>query len=399
LRLSELDFLSSAILVGILVFLFRHTERWMHQHIFKVGWLLTRNMHLTTILYYIVFLPGVVLYEVTYWLAAGVLNVRANRSIRLPKPQEIGRLELSFVKLAPKAHPVKRSIIASAPLAVGLLVIWAIALNAFELEAVLNIAAPGQLDDLAQAIADLVARTDFWLWFYLAFTVSNTMFPAIPKSLRGWRLAGIATLLIIITALVLGISQTFVADMGGTVQQLWHGLALILSLTTLINIFMVIVLGTIEAIIERLTGHSATFQNGKLITMTRQQALQRKDEARRERRPAPKITAAAVNSMDTLKLPIPGPPGQEPVSKSVAAILDAPAPKQKPGDKMNRPTRGAGAKPASQPPLVISAAKGNDTRKPKEKRSAKPPSSSSGYSEDDELTYEPIEDEYYDDAF
>ena len=70
--------------------LFRQIERWLHQHIFKVGWLLTNNFQTTTVLYYILFLPGILLHECSLWLAAGILNVRAERAIEFPAEQEIG---------------------------------------------------------------------------------------------------------------------------------------------------------------------------------------------------------------------------------------------------------------------------------------------------------------------
>ena len=324
----------------------------MHRHIFKVGWLLTHNYQITAVLYYIVFLPGLLLREAVRWLAAGLLKVRANRSFQLPQQPEIGQLELNFIKLAPNAHPIKRAIIAAAPLVVGLLTLWVIAVNAFQLETVLNIAAPAQLDDLARAASTLTAQPDFWLWVYLAFTISNTMLPTISANLRGWRRIGAAALSVIIIALVLGISQTFAADAG---MQLLNSLALILSLTTFINIFMVILLGTAEALIERLTGHSAAFQDGRMIAMTRQQMLQQKAAEKQQRQsarsaPARKNKAAALTSIYMLKLPIPGPPGQEPVSRRVVTVLDAPIATREPAAKdKDKLVHSTADKPAPKP--------------------------------------------------
>ena len=351
MNLGEFEVFGPAILVGVLFFLFRSAERWLHQHIFKVGWLLTRNHQITTILYYIVFLPGALLHEAVCWLAAGVLNVRANRSIKLPQQTEIGRLELNFIQIAPGEHPVKRAVIAGSPPVAGLLALWVIAMNAFALDTVLSIAAPGQLDDVARAVSALTAQADFWLWFYVAFTIANTMLPTMPAKLRGWRQIGAAALPVIIIGLALGISQTFAAEAGETIGQLLNSLALILSLTTLINILMIIVLGTVEAVIEGLTGHSAAFQDGRMIAMTRQQALERKEAERQQRqsaRSAPaRKNAAAATSIYMLKLPIPGPPGQEPISRSVVTVLDAPGSKQEPA------VREKDKRTASMPPSVI----------------------------------------------
>lgn len=350
MNLGEFEVLGAAMLVGVLFFLFRSAERWLHQHIFKVGWLLTRNHQITTILYYIVFLPGALLHEAVRWLATGALNARASRVIKLPQKQEIDKLELNFIKLAPGAHLIKRAVIAAAPLVAGLLALWVIAMNAFALETVLSIAAPGQLDDVARAVSALTAQADFWLWFYVAFTIANTMFPTTPVKLRGWRQIGAAALPIIIIALVLGIGQTFAAETGETIRQLLNSLTVILSLTTLINVLMVIVLGTVEAVIEGLTGHSAAFQDGRMIAMTRQQAIARKAAERRQRqsaRSAPARKDAAATSIYMLKLPIPGAPGQEPISRSVVTVLDAPGSKREPA------VREKDKRTASMPPAVI----------------------------------------------
>ncbi len=338
-------------MAGLLFFLFRRTERWLHQHIFKVGWLLTRNHQITAVLYGIVFLPGVLLRGATVWLAAGALNVRVTRSLQLPPEQAIGQLELNFIKLADDAHPIKRALIAAAPLAAGLVVVWGMAVHAFALETVLGLAAPGQLDDAGRALSTLLAQADFWLWFYLAFTISNTMFPS---PTRRWR--GLPVLVIL---LILAI--------GG--QLLWNSLALILSLITLINLFAVAVLGTIEAVIERISGHSATFEEGRMITLTRQQALARKAAERRQRQAdrsiAPDKTEAAVTSIYMLKLPIPGPPGQEPVSRNAVTVVDAPDIKPIP-PAPNKPPKSS---PVSSPPLVIPTRKVEEVDSPpKEKK-------------------------------
>jgi hypothetical protein len=64
----------------------------MHQHIFKVGWLVTKKLRTTTTLYYTIFLPGVFLHEIVLWFIAGILNVRAERAIAWPEQQAIGEL-------------------------------------------------------------------------------------------------------------------------------------------------------------------------------------------------------------------------------------------------------------------------------------------------------------------
>jgi hypothetical protein len=88
---------------------------------------------------------------------------------------------------------------------------------------------------------------------------------------------------------------------------------------------MVLVLGTLESIIERITGHSAAFKDGKLIAMTRAEMLaQREQQSKRERQLAAKKTPALASgppSIYTLQFPIPGAPGKEPVTQPPSEVI------------------------------------------------------------------------------
>ena len=301
----------------------------MHQHIFKVGWLLTHNSKTTAIFYYAAFLPGVLLHELSVWLAAGVLNLRATSSLQLPEHDEIGRLKLGFVKLAVHVSPMKRVLVEIIALVAALAILWGIALSIFDLGNALGLASTGGLDEIATALRSLTNKTDFWLWFYLAFTVCNTMLPSFPESLRGRRPIAAALMLLIIVTLVVDNGGELTAELSAATQQVLNNLSLVLILTTIINLVMVLALGSLESVIERVTGHSATFNEGKLITMTRQEARQYRGHSESQRSPAPKApepreAKPSVRSIYTLQLPIPGPPGKEPVSKSIAAVLNVP---------------------------------------------------------------------------
>ncbi|MCY4069948.1 MAG: hypothetical protein OXG60_01480 [Chloroflexi bacterium] len=298
----------------------------MHQHIFKVGWLLTHNRKTTVVFYYTAFLPGIVLHELCRWLTAGILNVRATRSAQLPEHDEIGELQLNLVQISPNARAHKQMIIEGAPVIVAFASLWLIATDVLDLESSLRIATGGSVADIGRAIGSLVRQPDFWLWFYLMFTIANTMLPPFSKELRNRR--RLTSLLILTGAFAIGLGSNIqgMAILGSKLRGLLSSLSFILFATSIINFVMVLALGLIEAIIERVTGHSATFDDGKMITRTRQQALtehedrERECGSRRARRDASKLERP-IRSIYALPLPIPGPPGKEPVSKPVAAVL------------------------------------------------------------------------------
>ena len=271
-------------------------------------------------------MPGILLHEITLWLAAAILRVRSERSIDFPAHQEIGELRLNFIRLSPDSGFRRFSLAKLAPIASGILCLWLIAAQVFNWHEVSAIAASGSIDDIARALGRLTKTADFWLWFYLAFTVANTMFPAPWRGFSGRRKGALtlaAGALIIVIWRVGGENAPFIALV---IERLMFSLALVLLQTIAINIVAVLVLGALEAATERVTGRSATFVDGTMITMSRKEAQARKTRQMRDRTtasPGPQAAATAqiFTSIYDMKLPIPGPPGREPVSRSAVRIV------------------------------------------------------------------------------
>ena len=295
----------------------RGLERWLHQHIFKIGWLVTQNFQTTTILYYTFFLPGVVLHEVVYWLIAGILNIRAEQSLKWPEAQQIGELKLNFVKLSAEADVYRRAIITAAPLIVGLLVIGLIAENIFDFQTAFATISSGELEDVGRGLAQLNAAPDFWLWLYVVFTIANTMWPTIPQDLKGWRMIGLAVVVVLIGLVALGLGGQLVQDVAMPFTEFLGVFNGMLLLLIAINITLTLFLGTLEALIERFTNRSATFRDGQMITMSRAEARaerERQSEQARQRQTEAQEQAEAQareRSIYNTRFPVPGAPGRD----------------------------------------------------------------------------------------
>lgn len=306
------------LLVGLFIAL-RRIERWLHQHIFKVGWLATHNYQTTTILYYTFFLPGVVLHEVIYWLTAGILNVRAEHSIQWPDAQEVGELKLNFVQISSRAAAWRKAIISISPLLAGIIATWFIAENILQITAAVAVMGSGELSAVAEGISVLTAAPNFWLWVYIIFTIANTMFPQIPKDLQGWRAMLLAAAAIFLALTLIGLGGEIFEALSPTIDTLIDTLLTTIIFLMLVDFLTVLVLGTIEYTIERITGHSATFKGGKMYTMTREEAQEeRRKERERERRRAERqrrAEEALPANVYTLAFPIPGSPSEIPVTK------------------------------------------------------------------------------------
>lgn len=310
----------------------RQLETWLHQHIFKVGWLTTKNLQTTTILYYTFFFPGVLLYEVTYWLAAGFLNVRAEHVFQWPKAQEIGKLELNFVQLARNVSPIRLAFIALAPLGSGLLVIWLIANYIFNLPNVLQIMSGGTLNDIVLGFRALVYAPDFWLWFYIAFTIGNTMMPDW-EDIKGLKIVMIVTAAITAILVFIGVGNAIVLQFfSGPLTQTINILSGLFIVMIAMDVFGLAILSAIENTIEVITGDSADFKNGKMVVMTRQERLaQRLREvekerlARQKRRTESQKLDSGPPSIYNLPLPVMGEPTSlniTPISKIVKPERD-----------------------------------------------------------------------------
>ncbi len=328
---------------------FRRGERWLHQHIFKVGWLLTNNFHITTILYYCLFLPGIVLHELSIWLLAGLLRVRAERAIRFPAPQEIGELHLNFIRLSPQAGRSRVFVISLAPLLVGISTLWLLAEGVFRWRRALAPLEDGGIDALALALQNVVNTADFWLWFYLAFAIANTMFPA--RSLLQSRPQ----------KLLAAGGMTLLASLARTIDSaaslaLLESLAVALLQVLAFNLLVVLVLGTAEALIERVTGKSASFVDGKMIAMSQEEARAWRAEQRRAASASqPPAKPKTLRTIYDFPLPIPGPPGREPISRRAVTVMMQPEPQPPPPKPPQPETSPAAPEPMLAPPPSIEA--------------------------------------------
>jgi hypothetical protein len=398
---TGLDWIVPWLLVIGLYYPFRSLERWLHQHLFKVGWLLTKNLHTTTILYYTFFLPGVILHEIVLWLVAGVLNVRADRAIDWPEKQDVAELRLNFVKLSKKVSPLRLAVISTAPLVAGLAVVLYVAINVLHVDQVFS--GVRTVNDFFAALGRLTVAPAFWWWVYLMFAISNTMMPD-PKALRGWLRIVWWLIGVVVVLVALGLWNELVLTwLRGPIATALNTIAGTLAVIIGVDLFMVAVLGTIEASIERITGNSATFKDGKLIAMTRAeiQAMQ-EQQRRRERQLATRKTttpalAGGPPTIYAVLLPIPGAPGKEPVTQLPTPVA-APA---KPSPSLaQRPAPNvieSEAKPAETPPRPPAPSPSPFPRPALPSQASKPAEDldddeEQDEDEDDDLTYEPAED-------
>jgi hypothetical protein len=303
-----IDWLLHWVLVLALVFPLRWLSTLLHRGLFKVGWLVTKDLGTTTLLYYILLLPGIVVNQGIYWLAAGMLNVRADRALKFPDRQEVAELRHRFVNLPAKGVPLyKRTLIALAPVAVSLLIIYAIGHNVLQVEAAVAALSGGDLSRLPDALAIVFSAPDVWIWIYVVFALGNTMLTD-ARMMTNIRNIAIAIAVMVGFLVIIGAASQVICNLlSGPLAVALDALSLAFLVIITVDMIIASVLGIVESVIERITGDSATYEKDKLVAIRRADLLKqrRAEEEKRAKRSAQSPSPLAGGTPSVYKLPLP----------------------------------------------------------------------------------------------
>jgi hypothetical protein len=341
------------ILAAVLIPLI-YVEKWIHAHLYGVGWLLTNSKKSATALYYVLLFPGVFVHEFTQYLVAGALNVRIKRVIAWPEAQDDGTLRLNFVQIK-QAHWMKAAVIGAAPLFTGLGIVWVISNHILNLDNVLSALATANITVIGPALRALVSKPDFYLWLYLMFTVSNAMLPT-PADREGWPLVMAAFAVVIGFLVVIGTGAVLLKTFTGPVAHGVERLAAAFATVLAVEIPGMLVIGLAEEILKRVTKRE--FQYGE--------ERMRRGATRQPGSSDPLPLDAPMPSIYNLPLPVPV-PSEAPGPASAARRpppSQAPAPGQPtPAEVRQRPI--APPAPAGeQRPALERAPGGSGTPRP-----------------------------------
>ncbi len=310
-------------LAGVLILL-TYAEKWVHRHLFGVGWVLTNNKKTATALYYVLLLPGVFVHEFTQYLVAGALNVRIRRVIAWPEAQDNGTLRLNFITLQ-RARPLERAIIGAAPLGVGLTLVWVISTQILNLEEVLSALLQHDANLLSSALRELGSTPDFYLWLYLMFAIGNAMLPT-PADREGWPLVLGVFGAILVFLVLIGVGEVLLQTFTGPVAHGVELLATAFLMVLLVQVPAMIVIAFLETIAGRITGRHFEYRPQAARSRTRQPGSA-----------DPLPPGAPLPSIYNLPLPLPDPerdagpaPRRQPARQEGAQPVPPAAPAPKP---------------------------------------------------------------------
>ncbi len=238
------------LVISLLPFLF--VQRWLHRELQALLLLTTRRQDLSLGLFSLFFFPGVLLHESSHYVMARVLGVKTGRFSLLPELTDNGKLRMGYVETA-QAGVIADSLIGTAPLLAGGAVIAFLGSVCLGLSPLAGFMHAGAWGPFWQGLLAVPGRNDFWLWFYLAFTVSSTMLPS-ASDRHSWRPVGIGLGLLLLVLVVGGAGPWMLENFGPWLNRALLGMALIFGISLTLHLALALPVWGLRHLVSRITG-------------------------------------------------------------------------------------------------------------------------------------------------
>jgi hypothetical protein len=229
-----------------------YLPRFLQREIQAVFLLITRQPDISMALFSLLFLPGVLLHESSHFIAARILGVSTGKFSIIPRKMEGGRILLGYVETA-STDFFRDALIGAAPLISGgifvaLAGVYWLGLNTIWLSII-----QGQLSTINLDIQSMMNRPDFWLWFYLIFTVSSTMMPSAADQ-RAWKPLIAVMLVLIVVILLIGIGPWIMSHFELAFITVLNSIAMVFSITIIFHLILLPPTYLVRKVISHATG-------------------------------------------------------------------------------------------------------------------------------------------------
>jgi hypothetical protein len=236
------------VLLVPLVFL----QRGLHREFQAVFLIATRHDTVTVWIFSLVFFPGVLLHELSHFLTAKLLGIRTGKFSLIPQAMPDGRLQLGYVETA-QSDIVRDSIVGVAPLIAGCLFIAYAAIYQMHLLELWELLRTGQTALFLTGIKILPTLPDFWLWFYLTFTVSSTMLPS-ASDRHAWSPLSIFAALLLGLAILAGAGPWMLLHLAPPLNAFLRSVSLIIGLSVALHLCLLLPVFLVHRGLSKITG-------------------------------------------------------------------------------------------------------------------------------------------------
>lgn len=231
-------------------------QRKFHFELQAVFLLLTRRVEAATVFFSLIFFPGILVHELSHYVTAKLLKVRTGKISLIPEPVGRGRIRLGYVETA-TSDPLRDTLIGMAPLIAGGLISAYIGLTRLGLDQFIQVTQQTGLQAGLEAFYQVMASNglpaDFWLWLYLAFTISSMMFPS-ESDRRSWGLIGLWIGLLVAVSLLAGAGPWLVEHVAPRVDQALTAMAILFGISLFVHLFFLLPVWGIRLGLRAVTG-------------------------------------------------------------------------------------------------------------------------------------------------
>jgi hypothetical protein len=238
------------LLIALVVFVF--LQRILHREIQAAFLILTRRPGVTQVIFALIFFPGVLLHELSHFVTAKLLGVRTGNFSLIPQAQANGRLRLGYVETA-SGGTVRDALIGVAPLVTGCLFVAYAAIYRMQLLPLWDCIRTADWAALWAGLAAVPKTPDFWLWFYLTFTISSTMMPS-ASDRHAWLPVILVFVGLVVVAVLAGAGPWMLENIAPPVNHFLQALALLFALSGILHVLLIVPFLLIHRLLSKLTG-------------------------------------------------------------------------------------------------------------------------------------------------
>lgn len=231
-------------------------ERAVHRMLQTAALLLAGHAEPATLIYALPLVPGVALHEGSHAVMAVLLGVKVRHFSLWPKRGN-GTIRLGYIEIL-NTDAVRSSIIGAAPLIFGTLALIAIGLYVFDASALMRALSAGQVDSFAQQLLAVFSAADALLWFFLIFSIANSMMPS-PSDTQAW--PPVVGFLVVICAITFAFGGAdLVSFLTPGAQFVARWLAVVFALTAFIDLIVIAFLWLMIQLLERVSGRRVEYR-------------------------------------------------------------------------------------------------------------------------------------------
>jgi hypothetical protein len=230
-----------------------YLQKRLHYEFQAVFLLLTHNLEISIAIFSLLFFPGVLVHELSHFIMAKILRVKTGKISLIPRSDHNGNLRMGYVETA-LVDPLRDTLIGIAPLISGGLIVAYIGIIRLHLADVWTQVQAAGIESGFETILSSVKQPDFWIWFYLGFTVSSMMLPS-ESDRRSWITIGLWIVGLLVLSLFAGAGNWLLNTAAPKVDLALTAIAVVLFISDLIHLMLLLPVWVIRLLLRKITGY------------------------------------------------------------------------------------------------------------------------------------------------